>query len=124
MTEDDEINVPFSKIKKGEVVNSIAAVNTKNVLQYDNFQTVTDLIQSRVAGLLGSSNIRGIGDALIVVDGIPRDPSMLNIEEIDQITVLKDVNASVLYGTQAKNGVIYITTKRGKAQRREINVFL
>ena len=122
MTEDDVINIPFTKIKRGEVVNGTSAVSTQDILQYDNFQTVTDLIQSRVAGLLGSSNIRGIGDALIVVDGIPRDPSMLNIEEIDQITVLKDVNASVLYGTQAKNGIIYITTKRGKAQKREINI--
>ena len=123
MTEDDNINIPFSSVKRGDVVNGISAINTDEVLKYDNFETVTDLIEGRVTGLLGSTNIRGIGDALIVVDGIPRDISMLSIEEIEQITVLKDVNASVLYGPQAQNGVIYITTKRGKAHKREINVF-
>ena len=120
--ENNNINIPFTSIKHGEMVNSTIAVNADEVMRYDIIDNVFDIIESRVPGLIGTTNIRGIGNALVVIDGIPRDINSVNIQEIDQITVLKDVNATVLYGTQAKNGVILITTKRGDPLKRQINV--
>jgi TonB-linked SusC/RagA family outer membrane protein len=66
--------------------------------------------------------MRGLGNALFVVDGLPRDPSILNLSEIEQVSVLKDGHAAMLWGSAAKNGVIQITTKRGKALKRKVGV--
>lgn len=60
--------------------------------------------------------------AWILVDGVPRSIDNITTSEIDQITFLKGANAVVLYGSRAANGVILITTKRGKVGDRQINV--
>jgi len=76
----------------------------------------------RVPGMEGNQSIHGLDNAVIVIDGVPgRDISNLNMAEVDQVTVLKDANASVLYGVQAQNGVILITTKRGQANKGRVN---
>src|SRR3546814_7478809 len=55
------------------------------------------------------------------VDGLPRDIDNLRLSEIESITVLKDVNSAVLYGSAAVNGVILITTKRVEAFKQKAN---
>ena len=56
---------------------------------------------------------------MYVIDGIPgRDINLLNASEIESISVLKDVNAIALYGSQARNGVIVVTTKRGVMSKK------
>ncbi|MCK5135436.1 MAG: SusC/RagA family TonB-linked outer membrane protein [Bacteroidales bacterium] len=121
MEEHNTINVAFGQIKEKETVGAISTINPKDILVTDNTQSVEKAISGRLTGLLNSSNIRGLGKSLVIIDGVPRDLSSINMEEVEQITVLKDANASVLYGTQAKNGVILITTKRGEAYKRKIN---
>lgn len=70
-------------------------------------------VQVRGAGSINSSN-----DVLFVVDGLPGvDPQSLSPEDIESIQVLKDASAASIYGTRAANGVVLITTKRGKAGR-------
>jgi TonB-linked SusC/RagA family outer membrane protein len=67
----------------------------------------------------GSRSIEGNNAALIVVDGIPVDQQYLaniNPNEIDDITILKGSNAAALYGMAASNGVMVITTKKGKGK--------
>jgi TonB-dependent SusC/RagA subfamily outer membrane receptor len=87
---------------------------------------------------MGANNIRGIGvgidvasetgtgtqsgNALFIVDGLPRDISTLRMSEVESISVLKDASAAVLYGTQAVNGVIMITTKRGFEGKSQAHV--
>lgn len=122
MDDNSTVNIAFGKAKKRELVGAVSAVNTEEIIKYDNSQYVFDAIRARVPGLLGNTNIRGIGNAIFIVDGFPRDASDINLEEVEQITVLKDGNASALWGTQAKNGVIIITTKRGQAYKRKINI--
>jgi TonB-linked SusC/RagA family outer membrane protein len=61
-------------------------------------------------------------DALIMIDGIPRNYNDIKMDEIDHVTYLKGVNAVVLYGSSASKGVVLITTKRGEANNRKINV--
>lgn len=124
MSDNDIVNIAYGQVKKGELVSSVSVINAEEVLKRDNVSSVEELINTRALGMLGTTNMRGIGDALVVIDGLPRDISTLNVEEIDQITILKDVNSSVLYGTQAQNGVINITTKRGQAQKRVMNLFV
>lgn len=121
MDEASTINIPFTKIKKAEVASAISVINPRDIIKYDNTQSIYSFISGRIPGMIGSSNIRGIGNAVFIIDGVPRDPSFLNMEEVEQITVLKDVNTSMLYGTQANNGLVLITTKRGQAHKRVLN---
>ena len=50
----------------------------------------------------------------MLIDGVEGDPSMLNPNDIESISVLKDASSAAIYGSKASNGVILITTKRGK----------
>ncbi len=122
-SEDDEINMGVAIRDRRDIVGSASSVNTKDRLTYDNTQFVRDYIAGLTVGVRGSSNIRGIGNALFVIDGVfGRDPNLLNMEEVEQISVLKDANAVALYGSQGRNGVIVINTKRGKTNKKEANV--
>lgn len=118
----DVINVAFRKTYKGDIANSVSVINPDEILKYDDIQTISDVLTGRIPGLLGSSNIRGRGAPLFIVDGLPRDINFINLSEVDQITVLKDINSSILYGTDAINGVVLVKTKRGQPYKKEINV--
>jgi len=128
---DAKINLAFRDAYKGDVINAVSTVKTDEIILYDNTIFADNILTGRALGMLGSNNIRGIGiginvaditgsglstgNALFVVDGLPRGIDGLRLSEIESITVLKDPNSSVLYGTAAINGVIMITTKRGEA---------
>lgn len=120
--EKDEVNIAFGKVKQGSLVNAVSVINPDDIRKYDNIQSISEALSGRVPGLLGSSNIRGIGNALFIVDGLPRDINTINLAEVDQITVLKDINSSILYGNAGVNGVVLVTTKRGQAYKKQINV--
>ena len=124
--------------KVGTVVGSVKKVGGE-VVNNASTPTLTDALQGQVAGLqilqntgdigdlsaesVASINIRGIGSLsadnvpLIVVDGSPVSQSifsMMNDNDIESVTVLKDASATSIYGSRAANGVIYITTKKGR----------
>ncbi|MBC3758649.1 SusC/RagA family TonB-linked outer membrane protein [Hyunsoonleella sp. SJ7] len=122
-SEDDELKMGVTTKDRRYAVGAISSINTKDRLTYDNTQFVRNYIAGLMLGVRGSDNIRGIGDAVFVIDGVlGRDPNILNMEEVEQITVLRDANSVALYGSQGRNGVIIINTKRGKANKREVNV--
>ena len=117
-----KIDLGFQKISKRDAVTSIATVKPTDRLTFDDAESAGNQMDI-LLGLTSGSNIRNIGSAMYVIDGIPgRDINLLNASEIESITVLKDVNALALYGAQAKNGVIIVTTKRGVAFKNEIKV--
>ncbi|MCL6102630.1 MAG: SusC/RagA family TonB-linked outer membrane protein [Bacteroidetes bacterium] len=126
MGEKDNVHIAFGTVKRGDLTGDVSVVEPDEFVDYDNSQYVPDALAGRIPGMFGSNNIRGLGDAMVVLDGIPRYSRIsdinINMEEIDQVTVLKDASAVALYGAQARNGVIIITTKRGKANKRTINV--
>jgi len=72
----------------------------------------------------GFSSLNGSNDPLYVVDGVPfgGNISDINPNDVESISVLKDASSSALYGSRASNGVIIITTKKGKAGRSQVNV--
>lgn len=108
--------------------DDIAKLNTTNPLQAMQGQTPGVSISS-TSGQPGSDmkvQIRGlgtVGDAspLYLIDGIGGDISTLNPADIESIDVLKDAASAAIYGAQAANGVVLITTKSGKAGRAEIS---
>jgi TonB-linked SusC/RagA family outer membrane protein len=120
--EGDDVNIAFGKTKKGNLVNAVTTLDVDDIIRYDNIQEISEALSGRVPGMLGSNNIRGLGSPLYIVDGLPRSVGTINLSEVDQITVLKDINSAILYGCSASNGVVLITTKRGQAYKRKINV--
>jgi TonB-linked SusC/RagA family outer membrane protein len=130
-----KVELAFRKSFAGDVVGTVSSIKTTDVNTYDNSGWADDVLTGRTLGMLGSNNIRGLGiginvaditgsglnsgNALFIVDGLPRDIESLRLTEIESITVLKDVNAAVLYGSAAVNGVILITTKRGEAFKKK-----
>lgn len=83
------------------------------------------LISKQVSGIPGSDdaslNIRGFGNPLIIVDGIETSLSNLDANQIETVSILKDGAASI-FGARAGNGVILITTKRGKSGKPTLTV--
>lgn len=117
-----EVNLGFKSEKNSHVVSAVSSIVPDEFLKYDNTQWVRDALNGKITGLKYSDNIRGMGTAMIVVDGIPgRSIDLLNMEEIQEITVLKDANAAALYGAMGRNGVIVVTTKRG-TDKKEFNI--
>lgn len=118
----DRVNIAFDRVKKRDITNAVSVINPAEVMKYDNIESIQEALSGRVTGMLGSGNIRGLGAPLYIVDGLPRDISNLDLSEIEQITVLKDINSAILYGSAAVNGVVLITTKRGEAFKKKIDV--
>lgn len=117
----DFVNIAFGKVKKGDLVNAVSVLDPVELRKFDNTQTVTSALTGMIPGLIGNSNLRGIGAPMFVVDGLPRDVSTLNLSEVETITVLKDINSSILYGNDAVNGVVLITTRRGQPLKKQVN---
>ncbi len=134
---DKKVDLAFRKAFEGDIVGAVSIQRTSEIAGIDFSVWGNDILTGRTVGMLGSNNIRGIGininvaditgsglnsgNALFIVDGLPRDIESLRLSEIDNITVLKDVNAAILYGSAAVNGVILITTKRGEAFKSTAN---
>jgi len=69
----------------------------------------------------GISSFAGGTSPLVLVDGVPRGLNDIEADEIESFTVLKDAAATAVYGAQGANGVVLITSKRGRAQRAKIS---
>jgi len=107
------VNVAYKKIEKRDLPGAISVLNPGEYIDTDYNLSVTDGMTGRVAGLLWSDNIWNLAGALVMIDGVPRNFSDIRLDEVEQITVLKGVNAVALYGSHAAKGVILITSKRG-----------
>ena len=128
---DEVVVTGYTTQRKADLTGSVAVVNT------DDLKTTADpdpmrALQGKVPGMtitatgspsgVGTVRIRGIGsfnssqDPLYIVDGVPttRALNSLNANDIESMQVLKDAASASIYGSRASNGVIIITTKRGK----------
>lgn len=122
----------YGTMRKSHLTGAVAYIRSQDI--FSSVNTVEQALQGRVAGLRvtnssgapGSSaniNLRGFSSLgsnnqpLYVLDGFPISGNIndiINVHDIDNITVLKDVAASSLYGSRAANGAIIITSKKGK----------
>lgn len=115
-----EVKVAFGSKAKSELLGGISAVDMKDLTQ-KNYNTYSlDALQAYAGGYNGQ--LWNMGDALILVDGVPRDANNVNPSEIDQITFLKSASAVVLYGSRAAKGAVLITTKRGHTDGLKVSV--
>ena len=141
---DEVVVVGYGVVKKNDATGSVTAIKPDEM----NKGLVTnaqDMLAGKVAGvniatdggtpgggasirIRGGSSLNASNDPLIVIDGLAMDNngiqgvsnplSMVNPNDIETFTVLKDASATAIYGSRASNGVILITTKKGKAGQK------
>ena len=127
--------VGYTKQRKETMIGSVATITTKDLTQSPT-ANINNALAGRLPGLIVNQYaggepgvdqselfIRGKStygnqSAIVIVDGIERDMSYLAPDEIETFTILKDASATAAYGIRGANGVIVITTKRGKAAEK------
>jgi len=136
---DEVVVVGYGSTKKSDITGAVSSVSSQD-LEKAIYNNVDDLLQGRSAGvqvtsssgapdagasirIRGNNSISGSNAPLYVVDGIPISGSPnFNPQEIESIEILKDASATAIYGSRGANGVIIVSTKRGKIGRTAINV--
>ncbi len=133
---DEVVVIGYGTMVKKDLTGAVATIRGEE-LQKLASQNLGQAIQGKMPGVqvtqssgapgAGSSiRIRGEGsilsgnNPLVLVDGLPGDYSRLG-DEIESVTVLKDAASTAIYGAEAANGVILITTKRGQADKMKVN---
>ena len=118
-TADSLVNVAFGTMNREDVTQAVATFHTSELLKKVNSSNSLIGLDSYIGGYTG--NVWG-QEALVLVDGVPRDASTVRASEVESISIMKDAAAVVLYGSRASKGVILITTKRGKEGPMQIDV--
>ena len=130
--------VGYGEQKKISVTGSISAVNAADIAKAP-VASVTNALTGRVTGLVTRQSsgrpggddsklfIRGLAtfndsNPLVLVDGVERDFTQIAADDIESISILKDAAATSVYGVRGANGVVLVTTKRGKQGKTKINV--
>ena len=125
---DELVVVGYGVQKKANLTGAVTQVKMEDVLGDRPVSNAFTALQGTIPGLMisGSSspgqsgkniNIRGTlsingGSPLVLIDNVPGDLNMVNPEDIESVSVLKDAASSAIYGARAANGVVLITTKR------------
>lgn len=139
--------VGYGTVRKRDLTGAVATVSSKDFVK-GALQTPEQLIAGKVAGvqitpnsgapgsgsrirIRGGASLNASNDPLIVIDGVPVDNggiagatnplNLINPNDIETFTILKDPSAAAIYGSRASNGVILITTKKGKKGKIKFN---
>ena len=137
---DEVVVIGYGTVRKDDMTGSISAIKAEDMNRGAVVNT-QDMLKGKIAGLLvtpgdggpgsgsririrGSASLNASNDPLIVIDGVPiaqgaagamSNPlDLLNPNDIESFSVLKDASSAAIYGSRASNGVILITTKKGK----------
>ncbi len=138
---EEVVVIGYGQVKKADATGSVTAVSSKD-FNKGAITSAQDLLVGKSAGVIittsggapgsgasirirGGSSLNASNDPLLIIDGVPIDNnnvagsnnllSFVNPNDIETFTVLKDASATAIYGSRASNGVILITTKKGKA---------
>ncbi len=137
---DEVVITGYTRYKRNETASSITTVKSDQINQV-SAGSFSQVLQGKVPGMQVSSSsgqpgdapqviVRGIGSIdgssspLYIMDGIPIEADYfqtINSNDIESVTVLKDASAKALYGSRGSNGVVVITTKKGKSGKFTIN---
>ena len=144
---DEVVVIGYGTVKKEDMTGSITAIKSEE-LNRGAMVNTQDMLKGKVPGLLitpgdggpgsgstirirGAASLNASNDPLIVIDGVPiaRDGGfgmsnpldMINPNDIESFTVLKDASSAAIYGSRASNGVILITTKKGKGSKMQVS---
>src|SRR5574343_63848 len=142
----DVVVIGYGSVKKKDATGSVTTMTSKNFVK-GPVVAADQMIQGKVAGvqitngggapgegaeirIRQGSSLNANNSPLFVIDGVPvaadntggRNPlATINQNDIESVTVLKDASATAIYGSRASNGVIIITTKKGKTGDLKVN---
>lgn len=138
---EEVVVIGYGQVKKGDATGSVTAVSSDD-FNKGAIASPEELVMGKIAGvqittgggapgsgstirIRGGSSLSASNDPLFVIDGVPvdndgvsgmRNPlSTINPNDIETFTILKDASATAIYGSRASNGVVIITTKKGKS---------
>ena len=144
---DEVVVIGYGTVKKEDMTGSITAIKSDE-LNRGAMVNTQDMLKGKVPGLhiipgdggpgsgstiriRGAASLNASNDPLIVIDGVPiandggygmSNPlDMINPNDIESFTVLKDASSAAIYGSRASNGVIMITTKKGKGNKPQVS---
>ncbi len=136
---DEVVVVGYGSVKRSDVTGSVSSLDASSITSASQTNAI-DAMQGRISGvnitrnaarpggsynivIRGKSSINNSNEPLWVIDGIPTssDARDLNPADIEKIDVLKDASATAIYGSRGANGVVIVTTKRGKEGKFSIN---
>ena len=133
---EDVVVIGYGTAKRRDLTGAVSHVKQEELTAYP----VTDpvyALQGRVPGVVISQNtgspegdysirirgvnsIQGSNDPLYIIDGIPASTNSINTYDIESLEVLKDASATAIYGSRGANGVVLITTKKGKTGKAKV----
>jgi len=137
---DEVVVVGYGTVRRSDLTGSIASVSAEKLTQVNAVSTIAQGLQGHAAGvqvtqasgqpgefmrikIRGTNSLGASNDPLYVIDGMPVDglTSQLNPNDVESVSVLKDASSTAIYGSRGANGVIMITTKKGKAGEPSIS---
>lgn len=136
---EEVVVVGYGTVRKSDLTGSLSQVKAKEINAFPA-TNVLQALSGRAPGvqvvqntgapggsvsvrIRGTNSIQGSNEPLYVVDGFPYsgNPTLLNNADIQSIEILKDASATAIYGSRGANGVVLITTKKGKAGRTTVD---
>src|SRR5690554_3208806 len=139
---EEVVVVGYAEQRKVSVTGAVASVNT-NELRQSSSASLANALAGRLSGLTSIQSgggqpgrddatmyLRGVATTngrspLILIDGVPRDNiRTIDANEVESVSILKDASATAVFGVRGANGVILITTKRGKEGAMDLNISL
>ena len=135
---DEVVVLGYGSVKKRDLTGAVTSVKSAEVLAAPT-SNVMEALQGKIPGmditktsgqvggevsilLRGSRSIYGNNEPLFIIDGIPGSYSQVNPSDIESVDVLKDASSTAIYGSAGANGVVIITTKRGKEEGLQVTV--
>jgi TonB-dependent starch-binding outer membrane protein SusC len=145
---DEIVVIGYGTQRKGDLTGSVSNISTKD-FNKGIINSPEQLINGKISGvqimsnsgsptagstirIRGGASLNASNDPLIVLDGVPLEPggisgnsnnflSLINPNDIESMTVLKDASSTAIYGSRASNGVIIITTKKASGNKLKVN---
>ena len=135
---DEVVVIGYGTLKKSDLTGAVSSLGAKDIKDVP-VNNVGQAIQGKIAGvnIVGGNKpgdnvtikVRGLGsimncDPLVVIDGVPTDLGLnnLNPQDIERLDVLKDASATAIYGSRGANGVVMITTRKGVSGTSRLSV--
>ena len=135
---EEVVVIGYGSQKKGSMVGAIVQTKTEELKRAGGVVTLTDALTGQLPGVTTIKNtgmpgknepmiiVRAVGTwnnsaPLILVDGIERSMGELDVNEVETISVLKDASATAVFGVRGAEGVIMVTTKRGKMGKPQLS---
>lgn len=134
---DEVVVIGYGSVKKRDLTGAVTSIKSADVLAAPT-NNVMEALQGKIPGmditktsgqvggdvsilLRGSRSIYGSNEPLFIIDGIPGSYNQISPSDIESVDVLKDASSTAIYGSAGANGVVIITTKRGKEGKATVN---